>query len=86
MLLTTVVFAQNSLDTEDDVDPYIDPDRTNDLFQSDKRVESTRTYMFGISYGLHPIIILSAALSAGMYWAPLVIGLEINTLVKLILI
>ena len=78
MLLTTVVFAQDSLDTEDDFDPYIDPDRTNDLFQSDKRVESPRTYMFGISYGLHPIIILAPALSAGMYWDPLVIGLEIS--------
>ena len=78
MLLTTVVFAQDSIDTEDDFNPYIDPDRTNDLFQSDKRVESPRTYMFGISYGLHPIIILAPALSAGMYWNPLVIGLEIS--------
>ena len=78
MLLTTVVFAQDSLDTEDDFDPYIDPDRTNDLFQSDKRVESPRTYMFGISYGLNPIIILAPALSAGMYWDPLVIGFEIS--------
>ena len=77
MLLTTVVFAQDSLDTEDDFDPYIDPHRKNDLFQSDKRVESPRTYMFGISYGLHPIIILAPALSAGMYWDPMVISLEI---------
>ena len=78
MLLTTVVFAQDSLDNGDDFDPYFDPDRTNDLFQSDKRVESPRTYMFGISYGLHPIIILAPALSAGMYWDPLVIGFEIS--------
>ena len=78
ILLTTLVFAQDSLDTEDDFDPYIDPDRTNDLFQSDKRVESPRTYMFGIGYGLHPIIILAPALSTGMYWDPLVIGFEIS--------
>ena len=78
MLLTTVVFAQDSLDTEVDFDPYFDPDRISDLFQRDKRVELPRTYMFGISYGLHPIIILAPALSAGMYWDPLVIGLEIS--------
>ena len=78
MLLKTEVIAQDSLDTGDDDNLYIDPDRTNDLFQSDKRVESPRTYMFGISYGLHPIIILAPALSAGMYWDPLVIGLEIS--------
>ena len=48
MLLTTVVFAQDSLDTGDVDNMYIDLDRTSDLFQSDKRVESPRTYMFGI--------------------------------------
>ena len=68
MLLTATVIAQDSIDTGDDDDPYIDPDRTSDLFQPDKRVESPRTYMFGIGYGLHPIIILAPALSAGMYW------------------
>ena len=78
MLLTTAVIAQDSLDTGDDVDPFIDPDSTSDLFQPDKRVESPQTYMFGIGYGLHPIIILAPALSAGMYWDPLVIGLEIS--------
>ena len=78
MLLTTEVIAQDSLDTGDDTDPYFDPDRTSDLLQPDKRVESPRTYMFGISYGLHPIIILAPALSTGMYWDPLVIGLEVS--------
>ena len=78
MLLTTAVNAQDSLDTRDDVNPYIDPDRTSDLFQPDKRAESPQTYMFGISYGLHPIIILAPALSAGMYWDSMVIGVEIS--------
>ena len=78
MLLTTAVIAQASLDTGDDDDPYIDPDRTSDLFQPDKRVESNRIYMLGIGYGLHPVIILAPALSAGMYWDPMVIGGEIS--------
>ena len=78
MLLTTAVIAQDSLDTGDDDDPYINPDRTSDLLQPDKRVESPRTYMFGIGYGLNPVIILAPALSAGMYWDPVVIGLEIS--------
>ena len=34
--------------------------------------------MFGISYGLNPLIILAPALSVGMYWDPLVIGAEIS--------
>ena len=74
MLLKTEVIAQDSLDTGDDDNLYIDPDRTSDLFQPDKRVESNRKYMFGISYGLHPVIILAPALSLGMYWDPIVIG------------
>ena len=78
MLLTTAVIAQDSLEIADDDDSYIDPDRTSDSFQPDKRVESPRTYMFGIGYGLHPIIILAPALSAGMYWDPMVIGVEIS--------
>jgi len=78
MLLTTAVIAQDSLEIADDDDSYINPDRTSDLFQSDKRVESHRKYMFGIGYGLHPVIILAPALSAGMYWDPMVIGVEIS--------
>ena len=78
MLLTTAVIAQDSLETADDDDSYIDPDRTSDSFHPDKRVEFPRTYMFGIGYGLHPIIILAPALSAGMYWYPVVIGVEIS--------
>jgi hypothetical protein len=78
MLLTTAVIAQDSLEIADDDDSHINPDRTSDLFQSDKRVESHRKYMFGIGYGLHPVIILAPALSAGMYWDPMVIGVEIS--------
>ena len=74
MLLTTTVIAQDSLDIGYDDDSYIDPDRKNDLVQPDKRVESHQTYMFGIGYGLHPVIILAPALSAGMYLDQMVIG------------
>ena len=77
-MLTSAVIAQDSLDIGHDDDPYINPDRADDLYQSDKRVEKHRKYMFGIGYGLHPIIILAPALSAGMYWDPLVVGLEIS--------
>ena len=34
--------------------------------------------MFGISYGLNPIIILAPALSFSMYWDPIIIGMEIS--------
>ena len=78
MLLTTAVIAQESLDTEYNDGSYIDPNRTSDLFQPDSRVESSRTYMLGIGYGLHPVIILAPALSVGMYWDPMVIGVEIS--------
>ena len=78
MLLTTAVIAQESLDTEYNDESYIDQNRTSDLFQPDRRVESSRTYMIGIGYGLHPVIILAPALSLGMYWDPMVIGLEIS--------
>ena len=78
MLLTTSVIAQDSLDIGDDNDPYINPDRAYDLYQSDKRVESPRTFMFGIGYGLHPVIILAPALSVGMFWDPIVLGVEIS--------
>ena len=48
MLLTTAVIAQDSLDTEYNDESFIDPNRTIDLFQTDRRVESPRIYMLGI--------------------------------------
>ena len=78
MLLTTAVIAQDSIESGYDDVSYIESDRKSNLFQPDKSVESTRKYMFGIGYGLHPVIILAPALSAGMYWEPLVIGVEIS--------
>jgi len=77
MLLTTSVIAQDSLDTGDD-DPYIDPSKTSSLFKPNKHFESPRKYILGISYGLHPTIILAPALSGGIYWDPMVIGFEIS--------
>ena len=77
MLLTTSVIAQDSLDTGDD-DPYIDPTKTSSLFKPNKHFESPRKYILGISYGLHPTIILAPALSGGIYWDPMVIGFEIS--------
>ena len=78
MLLTTAVIAQDSLETGDDDDPYINPEEASRILIPVKRVESTRAYMLGISYGLNPVIILAPALSVGMYWDPVVIGLEIS--------
>ena len=77
MLLTTSVFAQDSRDTVDD-DPYIDPNKISASFKTNKHFEFRQKYLFGIGYGLHPIIILAPALSAGMYWDPMVIGFEIS--------
>ena len=77
LLFSTAVLGQNvtSSDTED---PYLDPDGASAVLQPTKRVESQRAYMFGISYGLNPIIILAPALSFSMYWDPIIIGMEIS--------
>ena len=77
MFLTTSVIAQDSLDIGDD-DPYIDQSKTSSLFKPNKHFESPLKYILGISYGLHPTIILAPALSGGMYWDPMVIGFEIS--------
>ena len=77
LVFSTAVHGQDvtSSDTED---PYLDPDGASAVLQPTKRVESQRAYMFGISYGLNPIIILAPALSFSMYWDPIVIGMEIS--------
>ena len=77
LLFSTAVLGQDvtSSDTED---PYLDPDGASAVLQPTKRVESQRAYMFGISYGLNPIIILAPALSFSMYWDPIIIGMEIS--------
>jgi len=77
LVFTATVHGQDvtSSDTED---PYIAPDGASAVLQPTKRVESQRAYMFGISYGLNPIIILAPALSFSMYWDPIVIGMEIS--------
>ena len=77
MFLTTLVYAQDSLYIVED-DAYIDPNKTSTTFEQNKQFEYPRKYIFGISYGLHPIIVFAPALSAGMYWDPLVIGFEIS--------
>jgi len=77
LLFSTAVLGQDvtSSDTED---PYLDPDGASAVLQPTNRVESPRAYMFGISYGLNPIIILAPALSFSMYWDPIIIGMEIS--------
>ena len=77
LLFSTAVLGQDvtSSDTED---PYFDPDGASAVLQPTNRVESQRAYMFGISYGLNPIIILAPALSFSMYWDPIIIGMEIS--------
>ena len=76
-MFPSVLFCQD-VATGESEDPYIDPDAASMILQPTKRIEHQRVYMFGISYGLNPVIILAPALSAGMYWDPVVIGLEIS--------
>ena len=78
LFLTTAVFAQETLDTQDEADPYIDPEEASKMLTPEKRIESNHAYMFGLGYGLNPVMILAPALSAGMYWDPVVVGLEIS--------
>ena len=77
LLFKSALFGQ-AVTASIDEDPYIDPDGASKILQPTKRVENQRAYMFGMSYGLNPIIILAPSLSAGMYWDPLVIGFEIS--------
>jgi hypothetical protein len=76
-VFSTTVLGQDVTSSDED-DPYIDPDGASAVLHPTKRVESQRAYMFGISYGLNPIIILAPALSFSMYWDPIIIGLEIS--------
>ena len=77
LLFSTAVLGQDVTSSDED-NPYIDPDGASAVLQPTKRVESQRAYMFGISYGLNPIIILAPALSFSMYWDPIIIGMEIS--------
>jgi hypothetical protein len=76
LLLSAAVSAQEAEQFDDD--PYLDPQAASAMLQPSNRAESERTYMFGISYGLNPIVILAPAVSLGMYWDPLVFGVEIS--------
>jgi hypothetical protein len=77
LVFSTTVHSQDvtSSDTED---PYLDPDGVSAVILPTERVGSQRAYMFGISYGLNPIIILAPALSFSMYWNPIIISMEIS--------
>ena len=77
ILFSTAVLGQD-VTTSDEDDPYIDPEGASVVLLPTKRVEAQRAYMFGISYGLNPIIILAPALSFSMYWDPIIIGMEIS--------
>jgi len=75
LLLSTAAHAQYP---EIDEDPYLDPAAANEALQPATRAKSNLAYMLGINYGLNPVIILAPAVSLGMYWDPLVLGLEIS--------
>ena len=77
LVFSTTVHGQDvtSSDTED---PYLDPEGASNVLLPTERVGSQRAYMFGISYGLNPIIILAPALSFSMYWNPIIISMEIS--------
>ncbi len=77
-ILSTVVLAQENFEIEVEDDPYIDPEEASKIMTTAKRIETSHAYMLGISYGLSPVIILAPALSVGIYWEPVVIGLEIS--------
>ena len=77
LLFSTAVLGQDVTSSDED-NPYIDPDGASVVLMPNKRVEAKRAYMFGISYGLNPIIILAPALSFSMYWDPIIIGMEIS--------
>ena len=77
LLFSTAVLGQDVTSSDED-DPYIDPDGASVVLLPTKRVEAQQAYMFGISYGLNPIIILAPALSFSMYWDPFIIGMEIS--------
>ncbi len=77
LLFSTAVLGQDVTSSDED-DPYIDPDGASVVLQPTKRGAAQRAYMFGISYGLNPIIILAPALSFSMYWDPIIIGMEIS--------
>ena len=77
LLFSTAVLGQDITSSDED-NPYIDPDGASVVLLPNKRVEAQRAYMFGISYGLNPIIILAPALSFSMYWDPIIIGMEIS--------
>ena len=77
LLFSTAVFGQDITYSVED-DPYIDADGASAVLHPTKRVEYQRAYMFGISYGLNPIIILAPALSFSMYWDPIIVGMEVS--------
>ena len=77
IVFSTTINGQDVKSIDED-DPYIDSVSANSVLRPTKRIETQRAYMFGISYGLHPIIILAPALSFSMYWDPIIIGIEIS--------
>ena len=77
LVFSTTVHGQDVTSSVTE-DPYIDLDGASAVLHPAKRVGSQRAYMFGINYGLNPIIILAPALSFSMYWDPIVIGMEIS--------
>ena len=75
-MFATVAYAQYS--QEIDEDPYLDPSAANEMLHPVKRAKSNWALMFGMGYGLNPIIILAPTVSFSIYRDPLVLGLEIN--------
>ena len=75
-MFATVAYAQYP--QEIDEDPYLDASAANEMLNPVKRSKYKWALMFGMGYGLNPIIILAPSLSFSLFWDPLVLGLEIS--------
>lgn len=73
-LINSKALAQDTNQIESD--PFLDPVGVEAIIHSDTRIESKRAFMFGIGYGLNPIIVLAPSLNLGIYLDPIILGLE----------
>ena len=77
LLVPMWVGAQEELGTPIDDDPLLDPGTAESLQLGGYRFERNFALLFGIQYGLSPLLLTSPGIVLGAYYDPVVVGLEL---------
>lgn len=77
LLFSAAALAQEDTALPADKDPLLDPQASQSLQIDGYRIDRNFALLFGIEYGIGPLLLTSPGIVLGAYYDPVVVGLEL---------